>query len=69
MKNYNRVFDIFLYEGIFSLLFSSLLFILEDPYTVLLFTIAIISLIIAGILGIVGYSFQLFAKENLYEES
>jgi multisubunit Na+/H+ antiporter MnhC subunit len=69
MKNFNRVFDIFLYEGIFSLLFSSLLFILEDPYTKLLFIIAIISLAIAAILGVIGYSFRLFSKEHLYEES
>jgi len=69
MKYFNKIFDIFLYEGIFVLLFSSLLFLLKDRYTELFFTIAIVSILIAAVLGITGYFFKLFTKENTCEES
>ena len=69
MKYFNKVFDIFLYEGIFVFLFSLILLLLDDQYTNLFFTISIYSVIIALVLGIVGYLFGLFKKDDLYEES
>ena len=69
MKYYNKVFDIFLYQGVFIFLFSSLLLLLHDRYTELFFTIAIVSILIAAVLGVTGYFFNLFTKENSYEES
>lgn len=69
MKYFNKVFDIFLYEGIFIFLFSLLLLLLNDEYTDLFFSISIISVSIAIVLGIIGYLFGLFQKEDLYEES
>ena len=69
MKYFNKAFDIFLYEGIFIFLFSLLLLLLNDQYTDLFFSISIISVIIAVVLGIIGYFFGLFQKEDLYEES
>lgn len=69
MKYYNRVFDIFLYEGAYIFLFSWLLFLLDDRYTDVFFKISIGSLIIAGILGALGRVFNLFAKEDDFEES
>jgi hypothetical protein len=69
MKYFNKVFDIFLYEGIFIFLFSLLLLLLNDQNTNLFFSISITSVIIAVVLGIIGYLFGLFQKEDLYEES
>jgi len=69
MKYYNKIFDIFLYEGVFIFLFSLLLLLLNDRYTEIFFTISISSLAMAILLGITGYLFNLFAKEDLYEES
>ena len=69
MKYYNKVFDIFFYEGIFLFLFSWLLFLLNDRYTETFFKVSIGSLVIAAILGATGYFFNLFVKEDLYEES
>ena len=69
MKYFNKVFDIFLYEGIFVFLFSLILLLLDDQYTNLFFSISIYSVIIAIVLGIIGYLFGLFKKEDLFEES
>ena len=69
MKYYNKIFDIFLYEGVFIFLFSCLLLLLNDRYTELFFKVSITSIIIAAILGVTGYLFNLFAKEEQYEES
>ena len=69
MKYFNKVFDIFLYEGIFIFLFSLLLLLLNDQNTNLFFSISITSVIIAIVLGIIGYLFGLFQNEDLYEES
>ena len=69
MKYFNKVFDIFLYEGVFIFLFSCLLLLLNDRYTDLFFKISITSIIVAAILGVTGYMFNLFAKEERYEES
>jgi len=69
MKYYNKVFDIFLYQGVFILLFSAILLLLNDKYSGLFFTIGIASVVIAGVLGFVGYTFNLFTKEKSYEES
>ena len=69
MKYYNKAFDIFLYEGAYIFLFSWLLLLLNDRYTEIFFKISISSLVIAGVLWITGYFFNLFAKEDLFEES
>jgi len=68
MKYYNKVFDIFLYQGVFILLFSFLLLLLDDRYTALSFKVSISSFIIAGILWITGHFFNLFTKEDQFEE-
>ena len=68
MKYFNKAFDIFLYEGVFIFLFSCLLLLLNDRYTNLFFKISISSLIIAAILWVTGYTFNLFASEDRYEE-
>ena len=54
MKYFNKVFDIFLYEGIFIFLFSLLLLLLNDQNTKLFFSISITSVIIAILLGIIA---------------
>jgi hypothetical protein len=69
MKYYNKVFDIFLYQGVFILLFSFLLLLLDDRYTALSFKVSISSIIIAGVLWITGYLFNLFTKEDEFGES
>ena len=69
MKYYNKVFDIFLYEGVYIFLFSWPLLLLNDRYTEVFFKISISSLVMAGVLGITGYLFNLFVKEDLFEES
>ena len=69
MKYYNKVFDIFLYEGVFIFLFSWLLLLLNDRYTEVFFKVSISSIAIALVLGVTGYLFKLFVKEDLYEES
>jgi len=69
MKYYNKVFDIFLYEGVYIFLFSWLLFLINDRYTDLFFKVSISSIIIACVLGVFGRVFKLFAKEDNYEET
>ena len=69
MKYYNKVFDIFLYEGVFIFLFSLLLLLLNDIYTDLFFKVSISSIITAVVLWITGHLFNLFAKEDQFEES
>jgi len=69
MKYYNKVFDIFLYEGIYIFLFSWLLLLLNDRYTEVFFKISIISIAIAGVLGVTGRLFNLFVKEDDFGES
>lgn len=69
MKYFNKVFDIFLYEGIFIFLFSLLLLLLNDQNTNLFFSISITSVIISIVLGIIGYLFGLFKNEDVFEES
>lgn len=69
MKYYNKVFDIFFYEGVYIFLFSWLLFLLNDRYTDIFFKISITSLIIAGILEVIGRMFGLFVKEDNFTES
>ena len=69
MKYYNKVFDIFLYEGVFIFLFSLLLLLLNDIYTEIFFKVSISSIITAGVLWITGQLFNLFAKEDEFEES
>lgn len=64
MKNFNKAFDIFLYEGVFIFLFSCLLLLLNDRYTSLFFKVSIASLTVAAILWVTGYTFDLFAKEE-----
>jgi len=69
MKYFNKVFDIFLYEGVFIFLFSLLLLLLDDRYTNIFFKISISSIGIAAVLGTIGYLFNLFIQEDRYEES
>lgn len=69
MKYFNDIFDAFLYEGIFIFLFSSLLYLLDDRYTTLFFSISITSFIVAAVLGVLGYTFKLFTKEEISEEN
>jgi hypothetical protein len=69
MKYFNKVFDIFLYEGVFVFLFSLLLLLLDDRYTSIFFKVSIISIVIAAVLGTIGYFFNLFVQEDSYEES
>ena len=69
MKYYNKVFDIFLFEGIYIFLFSLLLLLFNDRYTDIFFKVSIISIIMAGVLWVLGYTFNLFAKEDDFEES
>ena len=69
MRYYNKVFDIFLYEGVFIFLFSWLLLLINDRYTDIFFKISLGFIVIAGVLGVAGYLFNLFAKEDRYEES
>jgi hypothetical protein len=52
-----------LYQSFFVLLFSGLLYILNDPIYSVLFTISIISAFIATIMGITGIYLNLFKKE------
>ena len=68
MKYYNKVFDVFLYQGVFILLFSFLLLLLDDRYAALSFKVSISSIIIAGVLWFAGRFFKLFAKEDQFEE-
>ena len=69
MKYYNKVFDIFLYEGVYIFLFSWLLLLLNDRYTEVFFKVSISSIAIAAMLGMVGRLFNLFAKEDNFGES
>lgn len=69
MKYYNKIFNIFLYEGVFIFLFSLLLLLLNDVHTEILFKVSIGSIITAGVLWITGHLFNLFAKEDKFEES
>ena len=69
MKYYNKVFDIFLYEGVYIFLFSLLLLLLNDRYTDIFFKVSISSIIMAGVLWITGHLFNLFIKEDDFEES
>jgi hypothetical protein len=69
MKYYNKVFDIFLYEGVYIFLFSWLLLLINDRYTDLFFKVSISSIIIACMLGIFGRVFNLFAREDNSENS
>lgn len=64
MKKLNLVFDLFLYESIFTFFFSLPLDFLNDPFSNVLFDISIVSFIITAVLGITGYSFSLFKKER-----
>jgi len=69
MKNYNKVFDIFLYEGVFVFLFSVFLLLLDDRYAALSFKVSIGSIITASVLWIIGHFFKLFTKEDQFEEN
>jgi len=64
MKYFNNVFDIFLYQGIFTFLIGASLFVLNDPISDTLISLSIISAGIAIVLGCIGYYFRLFAKER-----
>ena len=69
MKYFNKIFDVFLYEGVFVFLFSLLLLLLNDRYADIFFKVSISSIVIAGVLGTIGHLFNLFVQEDIYEES
>jgi hypothetical protein len=69
MKLYNKVFDIFLYQGICVFIFSWVLYLIDDRYADISFKLSIGSIVMAALLGAFGYIFNLFAKEDNYEES
>jgi len=69
MKYFNKVFDIFLYEGVFIFLFSSVLSLLNDRNSNLFFSVGVVSIIIAATLGVTGYLFNLFIKDEELEEA
>ena len=69
MRYYNKVFDIFLYEGVFIFLFSWLLLLIKDRYTDIFFKLSIGFIVIAAVLGAAGYLFKLFSREDHFEES
>lgn len=64
MKYYNKVFDVFLYQSIFILLFAAFLDVLNDPISPTLFVVSLVSAGVAIALGCIGYFFQLFKKER-----
>ena len=63
MKNYGKIFDLFLYQSVCVLFFGGLLYVLNDPISSTLFIISIISASIAVIMGITGFLFGLFVME------
>lgn len=63
MKYYSKIFDLFLYQSIFVPFFGILLYILEDPFHAKLFSFAIVSAIIATVMGITGVIMNLFVRE------
>jgi hypothetical protein len=69
MKYYNKVFDIFLYEGVFIFLFSLLLLLLNDIYTEIFFKVSMSSIITAAVLWVTGHCFNLFVREDNFEEN
>ena len=69
MKHFNFIFDVFLYESFFVLFFGGVLYLIEDPTSKLLFNVSIFSFIIAVILGITGYTFNLFKKEDPFSDA
>lgn len=62
MKYYGKIFDLFLYQSVFVLFFGGLLSLLKDPISSTLFTLSLISAIIAFVMGITGLFFNLFVK-------
>ncbi|TMI92867.1 MAG: hypothetical protein E6H08_11435 [Bacteroidetes bacterium] len=69
MKYYNKVFDIFLYQGVFIFLFSFLLLLLDDRYAAIFFKVSVGSIIIAIALWFAGHFFNLFTKEDQFQEN
>lgn len=67
MKYFTLVFDIFLFESIFILLFSGMLFLINDPYFSLFIKVAIVSGIVAVLLGLSGTCFNLLRKDPVFE--
>jgi hypothetical protein len=68
MRYYNKVFDIFLYEGVFIFLFSWLLLLIKDRYTDIFFKLSIGFIAMAVVLGVAGYLFNLFKRDDVFEE-
>ena len=63
MKHFSKIFDLFLYQSIFVPIFGSLLYLLNDPISFILFAIAIFSGAVTAVMGITGLLFNLFVKE------
>jgi len=68
MKYFNFLFDILLYEGLFLSFFTFFLLLVNDPISEVFFRISFGSLLLAAIFWIVGKSFNLFQKEDRYQE-
>ncbi len=66
MKKIVTVFDLFLYESIFTFFFSLPLGFLNDPVSDILFDISIVSFIISVVLGIAGNYLGFYKKEKAF---
>lgn len=64
MKRFNNIFDTFFYQSIILFFFSILLQLLNDVHADLLFWLSAIAFGISVLLGITGYFFNLFYKEE-----
>jgi hypothetical protein len=64
MKQFNTLFDIFLYTTIFSGLFSAGLFLLNDDSARPLIYLAVTSLVITLGLGFLGSRYKLFKEDR-----
>jgi hypothetical protein len=68
MKFYNTIFDIFLYESFFMLLFSGALSWLNDPMAKILLPAAVLCFVIAVLLGIAGKVFHHFRNDEVVKD-
>jgi hypothetical protein len=64
MKLFNQVYDIFLYQGVFTFLLGASLFLMEDPFSDTLIFLSVISLGTALVLGCMGAFFRLFSQKQ-----
>ena len=67
MKAFTRIYETLLIESILSLIFSALLFFINDKNYFLLLNIGLVSLGITLLMTIAGSCFKLFIYENEFE--